>query len=197
MAFPQGINFRLTAGYVTDGTNEDYELTGGGNNNYPRTTAQGNSVGWETVSVDYQPRNRNSANNRRLAGINFNATNGTWDYRVDLSASGSWNVRLAMGDPSYSSTVDCELFDTSSSLGVLCTGSTGAANSFKAADGNTYTHANWVSNEATHLVNKTFSTTICRFRVGTASTTNNNTAHLYVEAASGSTTYPMYAYAQQ
>lgn len=184
MAYPQGINFRQTAGYVTDGTGEDWHGVGGGGATYPTTTAQGNTVGWEdSLGSLLQDRNRNSGNNRRLAGMNFAGTTGTHRFRFDLPSSGSYNVRVAMGDASYAQTVDCELLDTTTSLGVLTSGSTGAANSFKAANGSTYTAANWVTNEATHLTNFTFSTTICRFRQSTASTQTGYTAHLYVEAA--------------
>ena len=46
MAFPQGIDFRATSGYVTDPTNCTYEIGNAFSATYPRTTAQGNTVGW-------------------------------------------------------------------------------------------------------------------------------------------------------
>lgn len=71
MAFPQGLNFRATNAYVTDGTNEAPETDSGGtgNQNYPWTTAQGNTVGWETADSVYQARDWNSGNDRRLAEV--------------------------------------------------------------------------------------------------------------------------------
>lgn len=181
MAFPQGINFRATTGYVTDGTNEDYEIgSGSGAANYPRTTAQGNSVGWETTSSTYNERNRNSGNDRRLAGCHFNGSSGAFDYRVDLSAAGDWDVRLAMGDASYAQGAACELFDTSSSLGTLSSGSTSASQRFKDATGTEYTNATWPGSNT--AVTKTFSTTICRFRTAGVGVTAN-IAHLSLTAA--------------
>lgn len=198
MAYPQGMNFRLTVAYVTDGTGQDCEYdSAAGAATYPRTTAQGNNVGWEDDNgSQLQFRNRNTAI-PRLAGTSWCSANGTHRYRFDLASTGDKNIRVAMGEYSYSRTVDCELLDTTTSLGVIVSGSTAAANNFKAANNTNYTAANWVSNEATHIQPFTFSTTICRFRMSTASTQTGWTAHLYVEDGSAATTYPMYAYAQQ
>jgi hypothetical protein len=45
MAYDQGIDFRATAGFVTDPSGCDKEIATTAN--YPRTSAQGNTVGWE------------------------------------------------------------------------------------------------------------------------------------------------------
>lgn len=182
MAFPQGINFRQTIGYVTDGANEDAELigAGGGTETYPRTTAQGNNVGWETVAATYQGRDRNSGNDRRLAGINRKDGGSATDYRIDLPAPGNYKVGLAAGDASYARDTQVDLYDTSSSLGSLATGSTGAGNNFKDATNTEYSAANWPTSQT--LVQFTFSTTICRFRfLDTGG--ENPAAHVYIEEA--------------
>ena len=185
MALPQGINFRNSAGYVTDGANEDYEI--GTTLNYPRTSAQGNSVGWETGSTGYliDTRDRNSGNDRRLAGITFEGnTNRYIQYRIDLPSAGTYNFRLAMGDASAALAVSYfELYDTSSLLSTQTDMSTSGANSFKDATGTEYTAANWPgSNTAVQVV---FSTTICRLRVGATGSNFPRIAHFYIEAAGG------------
>lgn len=186
MALPQGINFRSTLGYVTDGANEFAEYSTGGN--YPTTSAQGNNVGWEAGSGTVAIRNRNSGNDRRLAGCNFNTT--TSDYRIDLPSTGDKVIRVAFGDANYSrSNQKCEIFDTSSSLGTLFSAaSTGAANSFLDAGGTARTAAAWPGSNTS--ATKTFTTTICRFRVGDGSN-DWYVAHVYVEdgaAAAGQPT---------
>lgn len=185
MAYPQGINFRETLAYATDGANEDFEGNGTTSLNlptYPRTTAQGNSVGWESGGASVGPRNRNSGNDRRIVGLHLAGSGLVKVYRLDLPSSGNYNVRIAAGDATYAGNTKVELFDTTSSLGVLCSGSTGAANSFKDAADAIYTAANWPGSNA--LVGATFSTTICRFHSGDTGI-NAVLAHLYVEAAAG------------
>lgn len=182
MSYPQGIDFRETVGFVTDSANCDFESGTVFGGNYPRTSAQGNTVGWEAA---VSPRDRNAANDARLAGINFFATAGTGDYRFDLPAIGSYNVRLAMGDASNGQDAKCELFDTSSSLGVLSSGQTSGANVFKDATNTNLSAASWPASNT--LVNATFTTTICRFRVGGGTSVSGSTciAHAYVESAGG------------
>lgn len=197
MAFPQGINFRGTAGYVTDGTDE-YGETASGTLNYPTTSTQGNSVGWESGTSGASPANRNSGNNRRIAGMAH--TNGpaatVMRYRIDLPSSGDYKFRAAVGDANYSSNVYLELEDTSSSLGTLATSNTSGSNNFRDAADAQYSAANWPGSNSLSAA-KTFTTTICRFVIGDGVETYTRIAHIYVESAGGATTYPMYAYAQQ
>lgn len=178
MAFPQGIDFRRTAGYVTDPANCDAELkTDGGSADYPWTTAQGNNVGWETTSSSYLGRDRNSGIDARLAGVNANA-DVVADFRIDLPSSGNYNIGLGAGDANYANNVAWDLYDTTSSLGSLSTGTTSAANKFKDATNTEYSAAAWPGSQT--LVTKTFATTICRLKAGGA---NQVVAHFYVEAA--------------
>lgn len=188
MAFPQGINFRATAGFVTDGANEDYWITevGFGGSSYPVTTAQGNNVGIEGdgANSSHGSRNRNAGNDRRLAGMGFGGAGGggsAYSFRFDLPAAGDYNIRVAAGDANYAGDVGIELFDTTSSLGTLVSGSTSAANRFKDATNTEYTAANWPGSNTAVL--RTFSTTICRFRINpTLGSSDKRFAHLYLEA---------------
>ena len=182
MALPQGINFRSTLGYVTDGANESGELDGIPPT-YPRTTAQGITVGWEGSNTQNN-RDRNSGNDRRLAGSHSPTNASTLnDFRIDLPSAGNYNVRIAAGDANYTRSIKVEMFDTSTSRGVLCNGSTGASNSFFDAGGTARTAANWVTSNVSAPI--TFTTTICRFRIGSGSGSvgDHTIAHVYIESA--------------
>lgn len=174
MAFPQGINFRATSGYVTDGANESFENAG---TLYPRTTAQGNTVGWEQAVGNL--RDRSSSVDRRLAGINY--INSQSDYRIDLPSAGSYTIRAAFGDMSSVNDTLWSLLDTTTSLATLATGTNVASGSFKDATDTVRTAAAWPGSNAS--ITKTFSTTICRFRGAAAAA--NIISHVYVEAAAG------------
>lgn len=177
MAYPQGINFRATLGFVTDVSPEEFEngLVG---IDYPRTTAQGNTVGFEQYG-NMDSRDRNAGLDRRLAGLNFNFIAQS-DFRFDLPASGSWNVRLAAGDANNSQPTAIDLYDSSTSLGSLATGSTSAAGQFKDATNTEYSAANWPGSNS--AVTKTFTTTICRIRLLNNGAVNA-IAHVRLDAA--------------
>lgn len=183
MAFPQGINFRASTGYVSDGANEYAQLVPSSGGNYPTTTPQGNTVGWEgTAYLQVATRDRSATVDHRLAGMNYANTAAIANYRIDLPAAGTYGIRLAAGDAGFSSATQVELFDSTTSLGVLASGVV-AAGSFIDAAGTTYTAANWPANNA--LVAKTFASTICRVGVGSTSSSNRVIAHFYIEAAAG------------
>ena len=177
MSFPQGINFRATAGYVTDGSNEYGEIATTAN--YPTTSTQGNNVGWETAPSG--TRDRNNLLDVRLAGIHFGDNATLRDYRIDLSGTGSWISRLGAGDASSVQNNKVELFDTASSLGVLTDQQTGAAGFADAVDVE-HLAVNWPGSNSP--ATDTFTTTICRFRLGGQSGGGNGVfAHVYVESA--------------
>src|SRR4051812_2578381 len=100
MAFPQGIDFRSSAGFVTDPTNYDYEISDGGN--YPRTSVQGNTVGYESPTAgNEQTRNRNAGNDARIAGFAYSSNLSTVTlYRIDAPV-GDYNIGFGSGDASY------------------------------------------------------------------------------------------------
>lgn len=182
MAYPQGINFRATLGFVTDGTNESLENAANGSGiSYPRTTAQGNTVGWESPVGNI--RDRTTGNDRRLAGINFTGAVG-WAFRFDLPSPGTYNVRAAFGDASSVNPTAYSLVDTSTVLAVLCTGTNNNANSFKDANNIEWTAAAWPASNTARTA--TFASTICRIRSDDAGA--NLIAHVYVESAAATGT---------
>ena len=195
MAFFQGINFRGAAGYVTDGAGYDVEV--GSTGGYPRTSAQGNTVGWEGGGIDF--RDRSTTPDVRLAGISFVSAGGaaTENYRFDLTSAGDWKLGLALGD--YSSTqgpMRLEIFDTAASLGRLVDAQTmSTVPRFFDASGVERTDVTWPTDHV--LVTKTFATTICRFRTGGTASGLSTIAHAYVEAAGSAIPGMMSTYRQR
>ena len=183
MAFPQGINFRASAGFVTDGANEDYCLS---TTSYPTTSAQGNSIGWED-SIAGLDRDRNSGIDRRLAGICFVPFGGgTARFRVDLPSSGNYNIRIAAGDAGSGNHSRFQIKDTDS---VVLDGSTDVflgLEEFVDASLTTRTSAaDWVTNNAAYS-SASFATTICRVAIINASSFGASViAHFYIESAGG------------
>lgn len=178
MTYPQGINFRATAGFVTDGAAEQAETTTASTGDYPHTTAQGNTVGWESFNSG-NTRDRSAAVDRRLAGVNF-TTSTQNDFRFDLPAAGSYNIRAAFGDMSSVNPTLWTLLDGTSTITTLATGNNSAAGSFKDATDTVRTAAAWPGSNVARAA--TFSTTICRFRSSAAGSANL-IAHAYVESA--------------
>jgi hypothetical protein len=181
MALPQGINFRSTLAYVSDGTSDSFENANNATStgSYPRTTAQGNTVGWESFNGG-NIRDRSTTVDHRLSGLHFISVQA--DYRIDLPSAGSYNVRAAFGDMSSASDTKWSLLDTTTTLVTLATGTNSSAGSFKDATDTLRTAAAWPSSNA--AVTQTFGTTILRVR-GSSAVTFNYIAHVYVEAASG------------
>lgn len=187
MAFPQGIDFRATAGFVTDPTNYDPETSNDAAANYPRVTAQGNTVGFTSSTNGGFPLDRNAGNDARLAGMFTDSNANLIVYEIDLPATGSYDIGIADGDASYArSNQKIEVFDTTTSLGVLFSGvATGGVNRFIDATGTVYAAANWPGSNTT--VSKTFTTTKAVFKIGNGAN-NAYIASIFMQAASASDT---------
>lgn len=99
MTLDAQINFRSTSGYVTDGAGQTYCL--GSADVYP-VTRGGLTFGWILAHEADSARNRNAGNDPRLAGQNSATNDGTpSQFQLDLPASGSYTIHLALGDASY------------------------------------------------------------------------------------------------
>lgn len=186
MTFPQGIYFRATDDQ-SDPANYDAEI--GTTANYPRASAQGNNVGWEQA-IGANVRDRNATTDVRLKGIHFadNTGGAEKNYRIALPSPGDYKVRLAAGDSASGQACKVELFDNSSSLGVLANAVTSGAGFWIDATGVERTsESDWVNNNSLSGI-FTFATAICRVRIGGhANGPGSNTAiaAFYIEAASG------------
>ncbi len=187
MPYSQGINFRATAGYVTDPAGYDVILNGT-TNAYPYATAQGNTVGWESAT-DVFGLDRDSANIAQLAGLNF--VFGTdRDFRLDLPSPGQYLIRLAAGDAVSPNPCAISLYDSASLVTTMSTGTTSTTNYFKDATDAEWSNTAWAGSNV--AITPTFTTTICRFRLlGTVSL--SVIASLYIEKI----VKPWYYYAQQ
>jgi hypothetical protein len=182
VAVPIGFNFRATLGFVTDIAPDQFHDVG--------LYAASPGYGWEVGSVANADRDRNAANNARLAGLFFVDSGLTLDFRVDLPSAGDYAITLAIGDDAYSSDhCKCEIFDTSSSLFSVTSGATLTAGHYIDANGTEHTSAaNWVANQTSRTA--TFATTILRCRIGQASSSKTPIAHLSIAAAGGAVFIP-------
>lgn len=179
MAFPQGIDFRATSGFVTDTGSNYAELTQGNpSGNYPTVTPQGNTVGFVSSITDH--RDRNAGDDPRIAGTSF-PNGGAWTYRIDLPAAGAYDIFAGLGDGSYAATVNLTVLDNATTLYTLGNTSTGAGNSFADISGAVSTAANWPTTggeTAGNKITKTFASTIALFQ-----TTGGAVCHLFIQAS--------------
>jgi hypothetical protein len=146
-----GFNFRETSGFVTDGADETYVTA----DSYP-TTRAGWTFGWESPGIDM--RDRDSGVDRRLAGANF--TSGGDDFRVDLPATGDYDVRLAAGDTTFAVQPEFTVRDDTTTF-ITISGSVSADNYLDAAN-TSRTEAAWPGSNV--AVTQTFASTILRLR---------------------------------
>lgn len=118
MSWVQGVNFRGSSGYVTDGADTGYEIGTTANYTGARTLAAGNAVGigWEDAPTLMLDR---GAVDPRVAGAGF--VSSLTRYRIDLPATGTYSIAVAAADAAgggWDSYI--EIFDTTTSLGVVC-----------------------------------------------------------------------------
>jgi hypothetical protein len=179
VAFPQGINFRQTSGYVTDGADENAEI--GTSVNYPRTTPQGNTVGFESITGSLAARDRSTSPDPRIAGLAFISAGGEFTYRIDLPAPGTYRIWGGARETIGSALRDTRL-DISDNATLLTT-AWDRANLVtpETVDATNTIHANgadWVTAYPTSYIDLTFSSTIARFRVRAPTGGADNRAYI-------------------
>ncbi len=183
MTFNQGIDFRQSSGYVTDPANCYGEISTTAN--YPTTPTAGSStgVGWETSGV--VTRDRDSADDPRLAGVHAYPNGSTGTYRIDLPAAGTYVITLAIGDAGTNwSGETVELFDGATSLGKIVNAATINDQNFYDASGNEWSAAAWPGSNVT--ISKVFATTILRLTLTNTVAGNYTTlAHVFVTGSGG------------
>jgi hypothetical protein len=181
MSFPQGIYFRATDNQV-DPSNFDAEI--GNTENYPRTSAQGNSVGWEVINASIGRADRDTITDVRLKGIHQHANTTVGDYRIDLPNTGTYKVGCAIGDGGGSQTnMTAVLVDGETSFKTIVSDVNISSGRWYDAAGNLHIgEAAFGTGE--EMVTHTFSSTVLRLRIGGNGQSGNTTvAFLYVEAA--------------
>lgn len=176
MAFDQGIDFRATAGFVTDPSGCDKEI--GTTANYPRTSAQGNTVGWEDAPGG--TRDRTNSVDARLAGVAFAANGTAKRYRIDLPSSGWYRITLALGDNTTAQSQSVGVYDGTTIISnVVGHNLASAGGTFYDACGiRRSSAANWVTNEVSFVA--FFSSTICRIKIADTATASGNSSIAHV-----------------
>lgn len=170
MPWDKGFDFRASAAYVTDPTNCTYVIEtspgSGVGETYPvtrNTVTFGYVAGRESGSV----RDRiSTAGQEKIAGrhagnAGANGANAR-QFRVDLPATGDYDIYLALGDPSGGETaVNSKLYDGTISGTLLATINPTAPSSGQFIDATATLRtsaANWLSSNV--KITKTFATTI-------------------------------------
>lgn len=178
-----GIDFRDSAGYVTDPANHTYCL--GDADTYP-VTRGGATFGW--VSSDGDSGRDRDTSIPRLAGSNSNANDGApGEFKLDLTSSGTKTVCIALGD--MTSDARCyqyaEILDNTTSKFTVdvngdCASTPTAAGHFVDSTGTDFAAASFFAGQVCQTV--TFATTTMVVKLGTpgADSGNSTIAHLSV-----------------
>ena len=135
-----GLDFRASSNFVTDPPGDTYVLA---STAYP-TTFNGVNYGWTNVNL-VQSRNRGTAVDPRLAGMNYANNGSPATFYLDLPASGTYNISLALGDAGYlscSPVCQVQFLDGSTVLATLTEGSQGTGY-FYDAQGHNWSAAKW------------------------------------------------------
>src|SRR3990167_1659493 len=182
-----GINHRATSDYVTDGPNDTYCL----NETYPVTRGR-MTFGWEDYHSD-GARDRTTAYDVRLAGLRHTENVGVpHRFRVDLVASGNYTIRMSLGDAIYDHPYQyLQLKDDTTVLTTIDDSDGTAIANFDDATGVNRTAANWPGGNLPYSA--TFSSTICRFVIGTLTDLGGNTTrtHVSIVSVSGGLSIPI------
>lgn len=188
-----GVNFRDTAGFVTDGTNETYSLTEAG-----MLIRGGQFFGWTDGLGGDRTRDRDNTANRRQAGGQFSNSSGSQDRVLVFERwiwPATWRVRVSCGDRFNTRTNQkLEMFDDTSSKGVIVNDASCAADNYiDATNVQRTSDTDWGTNNAsTDIV---FSTNKIIFKIGTTNADSSMTflTHIdleYVPPAAGTTSAP-------
>lgn len=143
----KGFNFRLSSGYVTDGTDQTYVLP---TDAYP-VTRNGVTFGWDVAPGAGFAADRSTGVDVRLAGVAFQNGVNT-KFRVDLPDTGQYVTHLAVGDVSGGGlgTQVVEVLDNATSRFSLTGRTYNVANQFYDATDVARTEATWPGNEVGH-----------------------------------------------
>jgi len=182
----QEINFRGTVGYRSDDSVDAYVQTGT-TANYPVVTAQGNTVGWESMGTSPNKFDLSLTNDPRLAGVHgVSASSSTPGiYRVDLPAAGKYRIRCAEGTFDAAKGVNARVFDNTTPLSQIIPPMITTPPGVIDATNTQISVTNWPSTNSP--VDFTFSSTILRFYHGgepVSGTTYTYIAHFSVESVS-------------
>ena len=184
MAWSIGIDFRATAGYVSDPAGCTYCAA----DVYP-VTRGGATFGWDVAPIQYD---QSTSIDHRLAGCASVSTPAR-TFRLDLPAPGDYILRAALGSYSFSSYYSFKFYDNATLLLAMTGTPISNNNQYRDMTQTLRTSdTDWAANNAP--VTFTFASTILNV-THVASSAGKNIAHLYVEQVS--TAQPWLAEFQQ
>lgn len=192
-------DFRATlapAGFTSDPSYAVSEL-GPGSNDYVANRGNVNGVllgyGWETGGASITSRNRGSSGiDPRIYGMNFAPNSATvCVFRVDLPASGQWDVSMALGDAAGNNPQNNYVKFNDGAVTTLHANT--LSNQYADAVGGLWTTTTWPTTGSLVTVRLTFGSTIMRLTLGgTVDVNSSCLAHLrltQVPTAGGGQTF--------
>jgi hypothetical protein len=170
-----GLNFRATTGYVADGANETYVIR----NAYP-TTRGGLTFGFSVNGNLINANDRNSGNDRRLAGVNQRTNTGVQStFRIDLPNTGTYDIYLALGDASFGQAYQyVELKDDTATFQTINDTNGTVAQHFDDTNGTDFTNVTWPGGN--QPISHAFTSTILNIVIGTPTAQLNSTTLAHV-----------------
>ncbi|SFK92158.1 hypothetical protein SAMN05216302_102117 [Nitrosomonas aestuarii] len=180
----QEINFRATDGYRGDDSADAFVMTSS-NLVYPNATPQGFTVGW-TDSGSLGTGDRSLSVDARLAGAHFLAFNApTRIFRVTLPAAGTYDIRLALGYPSFTHYGKVDMYDGASFVTTLADKSGQTGGNWADATDTAYSGADWPGSNSAYR--HTFTSTDVYFHLENngAVVGNRFLAHIALESVGG------------
>ena len=168
MPWQQGIAFRTTTDFRTDDNTYDY-IQIAVSNNYPTVSGQGNNVGWVSGGAEgsagggitYSDHDDASGVASELAGAHFDT--GTSVYGIELPNAGTYRIKISGGEHEYAEYIRVEVFDDTTSKGVLCDQGFAIHGCVDAQDVE-HSEANWLANNS-WSDNIEFASTSCRINI--------------------------------
>jgi hypothetical protein len=162
-----GFDFRDSLTFVTDPT--DFLFCGQNANSQSqvRDYAITPPYGWTTLGAENTRDRNNATGSAKTAGCHFvfNNGDGIRVLRIDLPHTGTYEIRLAAGDPGGPTTNYFRLLDNVTAFKTVTAAAANASDKYIDANGGLHTStANWVANNV--AVSHAFSSTILNFEFG-------------------------------
>lgn len=181
------INFRETAGYVTDGADSTYCIGETSRTALGLTFGFASDISSGTGTNNVRNRTTGSPNNPELSGMAFkgNSPGSHQTFTVTLPSTGAWRIRAAFGDAGNAQTIHVLMKDNTTTFATISNKAT-AVNEFVDATGVVRTASAWSGSNA--YVDQTFASTTFNIEIGDGASDGLSTciAHLVLESLSGS-----------
>lgn len=183
------IDFRATAGYVTDPANATYSLCNSDASYAGGPVNRGGATfGWTAVYADAERDRSSSVSDKRFAGVCQRPNTGTQAvFRLDVTA-GTYDVWVAMGDADNDQSYQhVEIYDNATLRGTMNDTDGTTTGNFDDSTGTQYSVANFYSS-GVKFSSVSLSSGIFIMKVGTTSNVGGNStpSHITLTAVSSS-----------